>query len=64
MIVKMIKFKLSEQLYFVKYFAMNVVLLLPLSGFFTSTSEIAVLCILFYLSDCELNKGIEEKKIQ
>ena len=52
-IIKLLKSKISPELNYIKYYALIIILLIPLSTFFTTTSAIFVLCVFFYLIDID-----------
>ena len=55
-IVKLIRSKTPPELNYIKYYALSILILIPLASSFTSASSIAVLCIIFYLLDLESGK--------
>ena len=61
-VLKLLKSKVSPGLNYIKYYALTIILLIPLSSFFTTPSAILVLCVLFYLIDVDYEKNRDLNK--
>lgn len=55
-IYKLLVFKAKPGLAYIRYYALSLLLFIPLRPSFTNPSSIVVLCFLFYIIDTEYNK--------
>ena len=61
-IYKLLTVKTSPELYYIRYYGLSLLLLIPLQPSYTSPSAIAVLCVLFYISDNQYNNISDSTK--
>jgi hypothetical protein len=64
LLVKVLTTRLRPEHEYIKYYLYRSIILLPFGSGFTNPSSIAVLCLIMYIADCNINGVVPEKDAQ